>query len=116
MVMPERETPGISAQAWARPNRMPCFHVSCCNSRMLRSAIQSAKKSTTAMPASIATVTHRLRKVVVMASSKNRPSTTMGSEPMITSQPMRASGSLRSTRPVSDPIHAVMMRTMSCQK
>ena len=46
----------------------------------------------------------------------SRPRTMMGSEPRMISQPRRASGSVRETRPVSDFAHWPMMRTMSRQK
>ena len=67
-------------------------------------------------PASIATVSHRLRKIVSIESWNSSPSTTMGTEPMITSQPIRASGLSRGTRPVSDPTQLRMISQMSRRK
>ncbi len=56
------------------------------------------------------------RNVVSISSWKRMPSTTIGIEPTMMSQPMRASGSLRGTRPKSDPNQCDTMRTMSRQK
>ena len=116
MVAPERETPGISAAAWNRPYRMPCGQVRSFSSRVLRAPRRSATASTIATPASIATVIHRLRSVESIASWNSSPSTTMGTEPTMTSQPIRASGSPLATFPVSEPIHCVMIRQMSRRK
>ncbi len=60
-------------------------------------------------PASIATVTQRLRSALSIASCKSRPKITIGTEPRITSQPIRASGSWRGTRPSRDRDQALMM-------
>ncbi len=67
-------------------------------------------------PASIATVSHRLRKMVSIESWNSSPSTTIGTEPMITSQPIRASGLSRGTRPVRDPTQLRMISQMSRRK
>ena len=71
---------------------------------------------TTPNPASIAAVIHRLRRAESMASWNSSPRTTMGTEPMITNQPIRASGSSFGTRPASDPAQRAMIRTMSRRK
>ena len=102
MVAPERETPGIRARDWARPNSTPWRQVNDSSGRALR-ANRSATPMTTPKPASMAAVIHRFRKVVSIASWNSRPSTTIGTEPMITSQPIRASGLSRGTRPAREP-------------
>ena len=115
IVAPERETPGIKASDWARPKRTPCFQVRDSSGRLLR-----AKWSTTPMmmpkPASMAAVVHRLRRVESMASWKITPSTTIGIDPMITSQPILASGSFRSIFPTSESDQCRMIFAMSCRK
>ena len=64
----------------------------------------------------MATVIHRLRKTVSMESWNSSPSTTIGTDPMITSQPIRASGLPRGTFPVSEPAQLRMISQMSRRK
>ena len=61
-------------------------------------------------------ISHSDRKVVSIWSWKSSPSTTIGMLPMMISQPIFASGSLRGMRPASAWNHRLMMRTMSRQK
>ena len=67
-------------------------------------------------PASMATVSHRLRNTVSIESWNSSPSTTIGTEPMITSQPIRASGLSRGTVPRSEPTQLRMISQMSRRK
>ena len=115
MVAPERETPGIRASDWAKPSRMPCRQVEDSSGRSLR-AKWSAMPMTRPNPPSMAAVIHRFRSEVSISSWKNSPSTTIGIEPMITSQPIRASKSSRGTLPTRDPAHRVMINQMSRRK
>ena len=115
MVAPDRETPGIRASDWASPKRMPWPQVRDSIGRTFL-----AKWSTTPItmpkPASIATVIHRLRSAWSIASWNRRPSTTIGIEPMITSQPIRASGSSRGSFPTRARHQCLMIFQMSLRK
>ncbi|MNI83197.1 hypothetical protein D3C73_1399810 [compost metagenome] len=70
------------------------------------------------MPKTISMVAtiHILRSTDSIWSWNNRPRTMIGRLPRMTSQPMRASGLLRSTLPVREPNQAPTIRTMSRQK
>ncbi len=61
----------------------------------------------------MAAVIHRFRSVESIASWKISPSTMIGIDPMITSQPMRACGSSRGTLPTSERVQLRMMCQMS---
>jgi hypothetical protein len=58
----------------------------------------------------------RLRNVLRMTLWKTKPSTPIGIVPMMMSQPIRASGSLRGTLPTSDCAHRPMMRPIVRRK
>ena len=89
MVPPERETPGIRASAWARPNRMPSRTDSSVSS-LRWGAKRSANPSRIPKRISIVAVMYRFRRLWSIWSSKRSPSTPIGIEPRITSQPIRA--------------------------
>ncbi len=65
---------------------------------------------------SMTATSHSERKTVSIWSWNSSPSTTIGMLPMMISQPIRASGSLRGTLPNSERNHCATMRTMSRQK
>ncbi len=52
---------------------------------------RSARPSTSPIAISIVAISHRLRSSLSIVSLKNTPSTTIGSEPTMMNQPMRAS-------------------------
>ena len=115
IVPPERETPGISASAWAKPKPTACFMV---RSSSWRSCLPTWSATARKMPksTSMVAVIQRDRNWVSMKSCSSRPRMPIGSEPRMMNQPIRASGSLRSIRPVSESAQCLMMRTMSRQK
>ena len=67
-------------------------------------------------PASMAAVIHRFRSAESISSWNSNPRTTIGTEPMITSHPIRAAGSSRGIRPTRDRHQCLMMVAMSCRK
>ena len=115
MVAPDRDTPGISARDWAKPNSTPCFQVRDSSGRMFF-AKWSATPITMPNPAIMAVVIHRFRSAWSIASWKSSPRITMGSEPMITSQPIRASGSSRGIFPTRASDQFLMISQMSLRK
>ncbi len=68
------------------------------------------------MPISIAAVSRRSRNGPSIWSLSVTPSTPIGIEPTMTSQPMRASWSRRIALSVSERDHAERMRPMSLRK
>lgn len=115
MVAPERETPGTSAAAWARPissaSRRPIFLIA----RSLR-PYRSAMPSTTPSTTRVLPMIHRLRKSCSMTSLSAMPSTTIGSEPMMMYQPIRASTWPRHSGWNSERSQVEAMRQMSWRK
>ncbi len=89
IVPPDRDTPGISAMAWAKPSSdavagrvISRSSIAC---RPTRSASPSSSPNTT----SVVAISHRLRAAVWIWSSNSTPSTPIGMVPMITSQASR---------------------------
>jgi len=115
IVPPERDTPGMSASACAKPKTMPLPQVSSRRRRVFAptpSAMPSRMPKTMSVTATIQSE----RKVVSIAFWNARPRTTIGTLPRMTSQPIRASGSLRGTLPDSDWTQRETIRAMSRQK
>ena len=71
---------------------------------------------TTPITISVVPVIHRLRKSRSMTSLSSTPSTTIGSEPMMMNQPIRASNVPRYSALNSERTHALPMRQMSLRK
>ena len=65
---------------------------------------------------SIAAISHRLRKWDSIVSLRNTPSTTIGSEPTMTNQPIRASRWPRYSGLKSDSVQVLAICQMSLRK
>ncbi len=65
---------------------------------------------------SIVAVSHRLRATVSIWSWKSSPSTAIGMVPMMTSQPIRASGSCRASASTMLRLHALRIAAISRRK
>ena len=100
IVPPDRETPGMSASAWASPMPTPWDTVTRSRSTFCRPT-RSAIPSSTPKATIVVAMSHRLRATVSIWSLNSRPSTLIGTVPMITSQASRYSGSARSSRCIS---------------
>ncbi|MNY65469.1 hypothetical protein D3C86_2027390 [compost metagenome] len=89
IVPPERETPGISAIAWAKPKMMPSRQISCLSAYFFL-PMRSAQPRIRPKAISITAVIYMLRKPCSIWSLKPSPRMMIGSEPMMISQPIRA--------------------------
>ena len=115
MVAPDRETPGMSARAWANPNNVASLPLRLAIVRVRRPSASQAP-STTPNPASMAAVSQRLRATVSIWSANVNPSTAIGMVPRMTYQPIFASWSRRRSGRTSERAQVLMMRAMSCRK
>ena len=87
-VPPERDTPGTSAMAWAKPITTPSRIRKFSSVRVCRPQY-SANASTNANTISVVATTHRLRPAVWIWSLKRNPNSPIGIEPTMTYQPIR---------------------------
>ena len=97
MVMPERETPGASASAWATPTTSPSCSESSCAGRT--AGRRSTSQRTPANTASRIAICHGSPRCSVIASSNARPTTAAGIVATTTIHARRSSGVSSSTRP-----------------
>ena len=115
IVAPERDTPGISAAAWAMPTQKPSFVWIWSRSRS-RVPTFSAAASTSPSTISVVPITYRSRAPVSIWSLKSTPKTPIGTVPSTMYQPSLASCSRRFARSLRDPSHARAIRMRSSRK
>ncbi len=114
MVAPDRETPGTRASAWASPSRIASFRPTCLRVRVPEN--RSAMPRTSPNTISIAPISHRLRKSRSMTSLRSTPRITIGIDPTMTYQPIRASRWPRYSGRKIDRTQVDPMRQMSWRK
>src|SRR5215207_8121695 len=90
IVAPERDTPGTTARACARPSVSACRSVSDSIGLSL-APTRSAMPRTTPSTTSVVAMIHSERKSFSITSLRATPAATMGSVPTMTYQPIRAS-------------------------
>ena len=88
IVIPDRETPGCSANAWAKPRNRPVRGPMRSKPRSLRHFL-STYHSATPKIASIVAMSHGWPRSFVMASSKSRPAMAPGIVPMTSAHARR---------------------------
>src|SRR3954454_24382724 len=115
IVAPERETPGTSAQACAKPIRIPSRIVSDSMPR-LRFETCSAHRSTRPRAISAVPISWRLRAPASIWSRTASPKMRMGIVPKRTSRPSRESSVPRISGLRRPRTHATRMRAMSARK
>ncbi|PWW63580.1 hypothetical protein DFQ13_104572 [Actinokineospora spheciospongiae] len=112
-VPPDRDTPGINANACANPIDTVSRNVNA--SRACR-AVSSATAKNTANTINTIAVIHRFRKPDLIWSWNNTPSTLIGTDPMITYHAIRYSGVRRAPALNKPRNHAAINRPMSLAK
>ena len=94
-VLPERETPGTRARAWAKPTSRPSRTWTSPRTRRRRPSC-SARPNRIAIPIDTAPIERRLRRGEWSKSGTNnltaRPASTIGTVPRATATPRRAGG------------------------
>ncbi len=113
MVMPEREVPGISARAWARPTSRASFRVRLLSGRR-RDPVASDHQSRRPKPMVVVAMTQPARSSLATISFSRMPASPAGMVPRMTAQARRLS-SVTVRRAVSR-IQAFPMRTTSRRK